>query len=206
MKNTFFFFLAAVLLSATAGAQSTVDSIRSKYQLLPMPDALTVEKTFPVIGTYQLTGAGEATSTLTVSLDSANKGIIWVDGLPQGRVKAYLKQSPATYRILSQKSASGQAVPEGTLYFDPSTSTLQVALGKAFDDANPTEVFAALNAAAGAEATGAEGAEVKVKTKTAKSKSKTKLTFFSATKVEQNTTAAPFNQQLEQQQQQQQQQ
>jgi hypothetical protein len=185
MKNTIFLFLAAFFITATVNAQSTVDSIKAKYTLQPMPEALTLEKAFPVIGTYQLTTA-DASSTVTVSLDSSNKGIVWVEGLPQGKFKAYLKQSPATYRVVAQKTESGTQVPEGTLIFDPSTSTLSVALGKAFNDANPSEVFA-LNITPTDEATAAT--EVKVKTKTKDSKKKEKIVFYSATKAQQNTSS-----------------
>ncbi|HEU0110979.1 MAG TPA: hypothetical protein VFQ73_08895 [Flavisolibacter sp.] len=193
MKNKFFLFLAALFITATINAQTTVDSIRAKYTLQPMPEALTLEKAFPVIGTYQLTTAEATTDssqapTITISMDSASKGIVWVEGLPQGKIKAFLKQSPATYRIVSQKTESGSQVPEGTLIFDPSTNTLNVALGKAFNDANPAEIFALNAAAAGTEdATGA--AEVKVKTKTKDSKTKTKVVFYSATKHVQTMTS-----------------
>src|SRR5688500_8909771 len=118
MKNTFFLAVAALLFSVAVSAQSTVDSIAAKYKLLPMPAPLTIEKTFPVLGTYTLAGTGQASTTtnatdsvyagttaapsLVVTLDSVNKGMVWIDGLPEGRIKAYLKKSPATYRILAQ--------------------------------------------------------------------------------------------------------
>ena len=186
MKNAIFLLLAAFFLSATSNAQTTADSIKSKYTLQPMPEALTLDKAFPVIGSYQLTGS-DSTKTITVSMDSASKGIVWVEGLPQGRIKAYLKQSPATYRVVAQKSESGTQVPEGTLIFDPSTNTLNVALGKAYNDANPSEIFT-LNTANTADATTA-GTEVKVKTKTKDSKTKSKVVFYSATKANQNTSS-----------------
>jgi hypothetical protein len=194
MKNTIFLFLAAFFITATVNAQSTVDSIRAKHTLQPMPEALTLEKAFPVIGTYHLTS--DSSSTVTVSLDSANKGIVWVEGLPQGKIKAYLKQSPATYRVVAQKTESGTQVPEGTLIFDPSTSTLSIALGKAFDDANPAEIFA-LNTAVAADDAMA-GTEVKVKTKTKDSKKKEKIVFYSATKAQQNTSSTGTIQQDQQ--------
>jgi hypothetical protein len=176
MKNTFLFLVAAFLLSATASAQSTVDSIAAKYKLQPMPEAMTIEKTFPVIGSYQLTteGAGE----VMVSLDSVNKGIVWVEGLPVGKFKAYLKQSPAAYRILSQTTSTGKQIAEGTLLYDATANTLNIAIGKTFNDQNPAEVFA-LNTAA-SQAT--SGSEVEVKVKTKKTKSKSKVIFYSATK------------------------
>jgi hypothetical protein len=187
MKNTIFLFIAALFITASVNAQSTVDSIRAKYTLQPMPGALTLEKAFPVLGTYHLTT--DSTSTLTVSMDSASKGIVWVEGLPQGKFKAFLKQSPATYRITAQKTESGTSVPEGTLMLDTTTNTLNIALGKAYNEANPGEIFGTV-ADAGVSADVANtGAEVKVNTKTKTTKSKAKVVFYSATKVDQNTTA-----------------
>ena len=187
MKNTIFLAIAAICFSVTASAQSTVDSIRAKYQLIPMPEPLTLEKTFPVVGSYQLASNAQATTTtqsttsteeqqanLTITLDSVNKGVIWVEGLPQGKFKAYLKKSPATYWILAQKTESGKQIPEGTLILDPSTNTLNIALGKAFDDADPAAIFASVPS---------DVTEAEVKVKTNKSKSKSKVTFYTANKV-----------------------
>jgi hypothetical protein len=189
MKNTFFLSAALLLATATVNAQSTRDSIAAKYKLLPMPEALTIQRSFPVIGTYQL--AGSESATVSVALDTANKGIIWITGLPQGNFKAYLKKAPGTYRILSQKTSAGKQIPEGTLVYDKETSTLNVALGAAYNDAEPTAVFAAQAAIA---ATPAE-AETKVKVKTAKTKTKAKVSFYTATKVAEpgtvTTQAAP---------------
>lgn len=188
MKNTIFLFIAALFVTASVNAQSTVDSIAAKYQLQPMPEALTIEKTFPVIGSYLITSADGTTQSVNISLDSANQGIIWVEGLPEGKMKAYLKKSPGTYRILSQKSESGKQIPEGTLLFDPSTNTLNVALGKAFDNADPSAIFN-LNVASDAS-TIESGTEVKVKSKTATSKTKSKIVFYTATKAEVNTSTS----------------
>jgi hypothetical protein len=186
MKNTIFLFIAALFITASVNAQSTVDSIRAKYTLQPMPGALTIEKAFPVLGTYHLTT--DSTTTLTVSMDSASKGIVWVEGLPQGKFKAFLKQSPATYRITAQKTESGTSVPEGTLMFDTTTNTLNIALGKAYNEANPGEIFGTVADAGVSTDVANTGTEVKVKTKTKTTKSKAKVVFYSATKV-QNTTA-----------------
>ena len=198
MKNTIFLFLAAFLVTASVNAQSTADSIAAKYKLLPMPEALTLEKAFPAIGTYHLTGTADTTSIVTVSLDSSNKGIVWVEGLPQGKFKAYLKQSPASYRIIAQKTESSTQVPEGTLVFDPSTNTLNVALGKAFDDANPSEVFAMNTGTTESTDVADAGTEVKVKTKTKESKVKNKIVFYSAVKAVQNTSSTGAIQQDQQ--------
>jgi hypothetical protein len=242
MKSKFFLFVAVLVITATASAQSTVDSITAKYKMVPMPGALTIEKTFPVLGVYQLGGtdasmtagmnsgmnngtttngtngttntnsnvngnntstastgntsattsdvtsttgstSAVAANTVVITLDSANKGMVWVEGLPQGKFKAYLKKSPATYRILAQKTETGKQVPEGTLLFDPATNQLNIAFGKDFDDADPAGIFA-LNTAATATTSPNEDNTVKVKVKTPTSKTKSKVTFYTATKVD----------------------
>lgn len=224
MKNVVLSAVAALLFSASVQAQSTVDSIAAKYKLVPMPEALTIEKTFPVLGTYQLntpvapeattgtentssttgtttvtadastgtttttatdaaaTGAMDAATAgnLTITLDSANKGIVWIEGLPEGKAMAYLQKSPATYRIVSQKTEDGKMTPEGTLMLDPTTNTLNIALGKAFDEVDPAAIFAMKDAATVTDNT----VDVKVKKDKSKTKkTKTKLTFYTATKV-----------------------
>lgn len=220
MKNRIFLLLAAFLFTAAVQAQSTVDSIAAKYKLVPMPEPLTIEKTFPVLGNYQLGADAMATTSVSTSsatttapattetapsanttvttetanagsvvitLDPENKGVIWVEGLPQGKFKAYLKKSPSTYRILSQKTESGTQVPEGTLIYDTETKALNIALGKAYDEADPAAIFA-LNTTGTEVAPPAEN-EVKIKTKTATSKTKTKVTYFTATKMEATPTS-----------------
>lgn len=189
MKNKIFLFIAALFFTAAVNAQSTVDSIHAKYQMQPMPDALTIEKTFPVLGTYQLNSLNSTDTSsmqqVNITLDSANKGVIWIAGLPEGTMKAYLKKSPGIYRIISQKSDNGKQIPEGTLYFDQTTNTLNVALGKAYDEVDPTAIFANANTATTENADVANNATtVKTKTKTAagKTKEKNKLVFYTATK------------------------
>jgi hypothetical protein len=192
MKNALFLFIAALFFTAAVNAQSTVDSIHAKYQLQPMPEALTIEKTFPVIGAYQLNVNGADSSSaqqVTVTLDSSNKGVIWISGLPEGTMKAYLKKSPGTYRIISQKSDAGKEIPGGTLFFDPSTNTLSVALGKAYDEADPTAIFSNMNATT-TDVADNNTPQVKTKTKTAagKTKEKTRLVFYTATKTQMTST------------------
>jgi hypothetical protein len=187
MKNTIFLFIAALLFGASVNAQSTVDSINAKYQLLPMPQAMTLEKSFPVIGSYNLTTKEGTTVPVTISIDSASKGIVWVDGLPEGKFKAYLKRSPATYRVVAQKTEAGKAIPEGTMIFDQATNTLNVALGKKFDDVDPAAIFT-MNGDVTADV--ASGTEVKVKSKTATKKTKEKVVFYSATKADTTTTTS----------------
>jgi hypothetical protein len=203
MKNTFFTAAALLGLALGASAQSsTVDSIASKYKLLPMPEAYTTEKAFPVIGTYQLANSADASANITITLDSASKGIVWINGLPQGPLKAYLAKSPATYRIVPQKSASGKSVPEGTLVYSRETNTLNIALGAPFNTENPTAIFpvvepvaatsADVSAASVATVAAPATATVKVKSTTAKGKTKTKnkVIFYTATKLGVANTAS----------------
>ena len=182
MKNSLFLFIAALFLGASVNAQSTVDSIASKYQLLPMPAPLTIEKSFPILGSYQLSTPDGATQNVMITLDETNKGIVWIDGLPQGKIKAYLKQAPATYRIVAQKSETGKQIPEGTLIFDQETNNLNIALGKPFDVSNPGAVFNLVPSSDMA------GTEVKVKSKSSTSKTKNKIVFYTATKSDQTGT------------------
>ncbi len=179
----------------------TVDSILSKYTLVPMPNELTTEQIFPVIGQYQSTT--NADQKITVTLDDQNKGVAWVDGLPQGKVKAILKESPATYKIPAQKIESGTDVPEGTLIYDKDTKTISVMLGREFNDQDPRSVFA--NATASTEDQSmASNDESKMndqsktsvtKTKGSKTKTKAKVEkkpepwVFTGTKIEQTTAA-----------------
>lgn len=220
------------------GSYSTRDSIAAKYKLLPMPAPLTLEKTFPVLGSYQLnttagtenlsgTTTGTANSTLgttgttsttsttdagttgtnatgtydaavpmvTVTLDSASKGIVWIDGLPQGRMKAYLKKSPATYRIIAQKTGSGTSIPEGTLHFDPQTNIMHVVLGTSYNEADPTGVFALSTGTTSEDNTADVTVKTKSKKNTKNTKVKSKPKFYTATKM------VPADQQGQQQQQ-----
>ncbi|HYH13906.1 MAG TPA: hypothetical protein VD794_01715 [Flavisolibacter sp.] len=228
MKNTFLSAIIALFIGVSASAQSTVDSITAKYKLLPMPAPLTVEKTFPVLGAYQLnTGdapavntqavsattpatsapvsnatqtdsAAPATSTtttpatttdvtatavtpsVTITLDSVNKGVVWIEGLPEGKFKAYLKKSPTTYRILAQKTNLGKQIPEGTLHYDVETNALHIALGKPYNEEDPTGIFA-INAPA--TTTDVAATSTASTTKSKSSKSKSKVTFYTASKV-----------------------
>jgi hypothetical protein len=189
MKNTIFLFIAALFITLSVNAQSTADSIHAKYQMKPMPEGMTIEKTFPVLGTYQLTNPTGNAQNVTITLDSSSKGIIWVSGLPEGTMKAYLKKTNGIYRIIPQKSESGTQIPEGTLFFDQSTNTLNIALGKAYDEADPTAVFSSMNATSNTDvADNANDVKVKTKTPASKTKTKTKLVFYTATKTQMTST------------------
>ena len=139
----------------------TVDSIAAKYKLQPMPEPMTVEQVFPAIGEYQPSAAAapattDSASTTTsattepampavtsvkIMLDEQNKGIVWVDGLPQGKIKAMLRKSPSTSKIPAQKTESGTDVPEGTLIYDKDTKTISIILGREYNEQDPASVF-----------------------------------------------------------------
>lgn len=122
----------------------TVDSLVSPYQkqLLPARAPVTTSDIFPVIGKYESTTNTDA-AAVSISLDELNKGVVWVEGLPQGKIKAMLRKSPATYKIPVQKTEDGKDVAEGTLIFDKETNTLSICIGKAFNTEDPSAAFAA---------------------------------------------------------------
>ena len=140
----------------------TVDSIAAKYKLQPMPEALAIDQIFPVIGEYQATApaAPEAAATepakkdeaavpapapvsnVKVVLDEQNKGLVWIEGLPQGKIKAMLRKSPSTYKIPAQKTEEGNEVKEGTMIYDKDTKIISISIGKAYNDQDPAAAFA----------------------------------------------------------------
>jgi len=130
-----------------------------------------------------------------VTLDDQNKGIVWIDGLPQGRVKAVMKKSPATYKIPAQKTADGKDVPEGTLIYDKDTKIINVMLGRPFNDQDPASAFAnASNDQSMANANNNEQVKTPVtktkgnKTKTEEKKEEEPAPWtFTGTKIEQVT-------------------
>jgi hypothetical protein len=179
----------------------TVDSILSKYTLVPMPNPITTEQIFPVIGQYQSTT--NADQKISVTLDDQNKGYAWIDGLPQGKVKAILKASPATYKIPAQKTESGTDVPEGTLIYNKDTKTISVMLGREFNDQDPASVFANATTSTDQSMTTTDESKMndqskasvtkvkgnKTKTKMAKVEKKPEPWVFTGTKIEQGTAA-----------------
>ena len=169
------------------------------YKMQPMPEALTIEKIFPVIGKYEVTNkAGEA-ATLTVTLDETNKGIVWVEGLPQGKIKATLRKSPATYKIpvqplgeetmteqpadvsdakkdvKSSKSTAAKAktkeLPEGVLIYDRDANVISVCIGCKYNNEDPATAF---TPAEEQQAAAAEETDAKKSSKTKTSKKSTK--------------------------------
>jgi hypothetical protein len=165
-----------------ASKNPTVDSINAKYRdkIVAAPVALTTEQIFPVIGKYESSTNPEAL-IITITLDEQNKGIAWIDGLPQGRVKAMLRKSPAVYKIPAQKTEEGKDVKEGTLIYDKEMNTLSIVLGKEFNAENPAAVFTE-------PAPVEEEAVVKTKSKSKKAKKvEEKPWIYTATKLEKTT-------------------
>ena len=152
-----------------------------------MPGQVTVEQIFPVIGVYQ--SNTNADQKITITLDDQNKGFAWIDGMPQGRVKAILKRSPAIYKIPAQKTADGKDVMEGTLIYDKDSKVINIMLGRSFNDADPGSVFTT------PVTEEADATAVVTKTKTNKTKMKQKPVkkvepwVFTGTKVEQVTAS-----------------
>lgn len=184
-----------------------------KYKLMPMPEALSTEKIFPVIGKYNLTDKDGAATEVTISLDPTNKGIVWVEGLPQGKVKAFLRKSPGVYKIPTQnldeveaaveaeaevkdakaaKTAKAKAVkqlPEGVMIFDKDNNTLNVCIGCTYNNEDPAVAFAAP-----VEPEVAVEETPKSKKATAKTKTKVKPVQtwkYSGNKVVETTASTP---------------
>lgn len=139
------------LLSVSSYAQQTwdakknptVDSISALYRdkLVTAPAPPTREDIFPVIGKYE-SGTNTDATHISITVDEQNKGLAWVEGLPQGKIKIMLRKSPATYKIPAQKTAEGNEVAEGTLIFDKTTNTLSICIGKAYNTEDPAAAFA----------------------------------------------------------------
>lgn len=208
--------LAFLAMSATVNAQSdstrtpSTDSVKSRpatndkynnwssdqYKLQPMPEAIGQDKIFPVIGRYDLTDKEGAQSQVTITLDEANKGFVWVDGLPQGRLKAILRKSPATYKIPAQKlgeEKDAKSVAEGVLIYDKEANLLNVCIGCTFNNENPAEAFTPADAAATDDAMAAAPKKTAKTAKNTKAKvAKVKPVHYSGTKViEQTAVATP---------------
>ena len=171
----------------------TVDSIAAKYRdrMVAAKPALTNSDIFPVIGNYQSSVSAEVTanntttevSNVVITLDEQNKGLVWIDGLPQGRIKALLRQSPAIYKIPAQKTEDGKEVKEGVLIYDQASNSLDVCIGCDYNSENPHVAFA--------QPTVSEEPEVKVKKKGTKTKTvvKAKPWYFSGTKIIETTAS-----------------
>lgn len=147
MKNTILFASALFMMTAASAQITTTDSTivpETTTAYVANPDllkgltteTLRPEHSFPALGSYK--ASGTSTEALTITLDSVNKGMVWVEGLSQGKFKAIMKKAPSTYKIPAQKSESGKSVPEGTLFLNPQSQELTIVLGRPFNDADPT--------------------------------------------------------------------
>lgn len=176
MKRNYLLMMAFSISVATASVAqvSTTPEVPRNYkpqakELLPMPGELTDEMIFPVLGRYEYADNEGEISQVTVTRDGENKGVIWINGMPQGKFKADLKASPATYKIPVQKTLlneageasseeqavaedaaetahskarySGKSLKEGTVIFDSVSNKLYVNIGARFNEEDPATVF-----------------------------------------------------------------
>ena len=195
MKKTTYLVALAMLLGSFAlhaqtdttsqAGQQTYTYVKAKEDLtakfLPMPAPLTMEKIFPATGNFQPTQTNiEGAMEVNIVLDSANKGLVWIEGLPMGRIKAQLRQSPATYKIPAQKTEDGKSIEEGTLVYDTTANVLNICLGCTYDEVEPAKHFAIAT-----ETVSTETSDATVKGNTAKKKSasKTKVWTYTGAKV-----------------------
>ncbi len=114
------------------------------YKLQAMPEGLTTEKIFPVLGKYELKDKEGNANNITISLDPSNKGLVWIEGLSYGTIKATLRQSPSTYKIPAQKigeEADAKDVAEGVLIYDKDANVLSVCVGCTYNAENPAVAF-----------------------------------------------------------------
>ena len=120
----------------------TVDSIMSQFKdkYVVAKPVHTIADIFPALGEYESTTNADA-EKLSITIDPDNKGLVWIEGLPQGKVKAMLRKSPATYKIPAQKTEEGKEVGEGTLMFDKETNTLSICIGKEYNTTDPSAAF-----------------------------------------------------------------
>ncbi|HVF81994.1 MAG TPA: hypothetical protein VM884_08675 [Flavisolibacter sp.] len=180
MKNNTFLALALLVASAataqTTKADTTAPAVPptttvAAEAVIPehlkglTTETLRPEHSFPVLGSYK--ASGKSTGDITITLDETNKGIVWVEGLSQGKFKALMKKAPATYKVPAQQTESGKAVAEGVLFFNPESKELTIALGRSFDDADPTSFL------------------------TSESKGKSKVWQYTGVKADANATVVP---------------
>ena len=180
------------------------------YKMQPMPEALTTEKISPVIGKYQLTDKEGTASTVSVSLDPSNKGIVWIEGLPQGKIKATLRKSPATYKIPVQKLGeeaiatevevkdaktaknvkAAKELPEGVLIYDKDANVLNVCIGCKYNNEDPATAFTPAEAVVADDMEKAEKKTAKTTKKSNVKVAKIKPIHYTGTKVIETTAAA----------------
>ena len=120
--------------------------------------------------------------------------MVWIDGLPEGRIKATLRKSPSTYKIPAQKlgeEKDAKSVAEGVLVYDKDANTMNVCIGCTYNAEDPAIAFAPEPVV--------EEPVVKTKSKSkVKAKkpavAKIKPVFYTGTKVIETTAVAPVGQ------------
>ena len=186
-----FFCLITTAQTYSPANNPTVTAITSKYTYKEVKhEELTNEKVFPILGNYQPEANTEVTGTLRVSIDADNKGIVWIEGLPQGKIKATLKVIPSTYKIPAQKTELGTDVAEGVLIYDKALNKLSICLGRPYDEKNPAAAFSAPEqttevAVPAPVKVKVKGSKMKVKAKEEKKEVKPFIVY--ASKIEQQT-------------------
>lgn len=161
------------------------------YKMQPMPEALTTEKIFPAIGNYELKAADGTSRTVSVRLDETNKGVVWIDGLESGPIKAALRQSPATYKIPAQKlgeEKDSKSVAEGVMIYDKEANLLSICLGCTYNAADPAIAFIPDAQTDATEDAATSKATAKSKKATAKAE-KVKPVHYTGTKIIETTAA-----------------
>lgn len=134
---------APVTTTATTAAPTswvTLDSNLPEHLKGVTSSTVEPKHFLPVLGSYATI---DAATNVTVTVDEKNLGIVWINGLPQGTIKALLKKSPATYKIPAQKTTQGKSVAEGTLVYDKDAKQLWISLGTTYNEENPTAPFTA---------------------------------------------------------------
>lgn len=86
-------------------------------------------------------GVGKVKSFLNNLLPEVEESNL---GLPQGRVKATLRKSPATYKIPAQKlgeEKDAKDIAEGVLIYDKDANVLNLCVGCTFNNEDPATAF-----------------------------------------------------------------
>lgn len=127
-----------IAAGTTASNHVTLDTNLPEHLKGTTSSTIQPKHYLPVLGTY---ANADGSVNLNVVVDETNMGIVWIEGLPQGRVKGLLKKGPATYKIPAQKTAQGKAVAEGTLVYDKDTKQLSLCTGCTYNESEPTAAF-----------------------------------------------------------------
>ncbi len=165
--------------------------------LLPMPVELTENDVFPILGNYEVINEKGESSNISISNDVENKGVIWIRGLVEGKFYAYLKESPATYKIFPQKlssdesldsmtaskKSSGKSIEEGTIIFDKELNKIYLNIGNKYNEKDPSLVFNKLKNDTTEEVAGEEIRNSKTNKNKKGKKAETKSVNYTGSKI-----------------------